>query len=411
MRKDNKAWRNSVKITRMGFLVALSRTQFGMGNKMEKQKKVPVLIMAVVGIFMAITVFVILFHYYNNRFFKSYEVEKEIKRSDSNTVSYLPYNGNLLKYSKDGASAIDMDGTILWNGGYQMESPAVDICGEYVVVYNIGGKELYVYNGEDSGTKVETSLPIVKANIADQGVVAVLLEDTESNTIHLYNPYSSTTPLLVEIPTNIAGNGYPVDFDLSNDGNSLVTAYLNVINGSVSNQVSFYNFTEVGQDKNRLVGAKTFGETMVTKVQFTGDDEVAIFTQNGFCIFQDMKQPEEKVSKTFEQEISSVLVDEGSVGVILDQKKEKSKELKLYENSGREVLSYPVRYDYEKVELYGDEIIFSTARKCVVLRCNGREKFNSALNYSYSYIYPAEGRNRYVFIDDNNVQVIKLTGG
>lgn len=76
----------------------------------------------------------------------------------------------------------------------------------------------------------------------------------------------------MEIPTNVAEEGYPIDFDVSPDGKSVVTSHLVVAGNNIDNKVSFYNFTEVGQDKNTLVGGKSFGEEMVAKIEFVDDD-------------------------------------------------------------------------------------------------------------------------------------------
>ena len=40
-------------------------------------------------------------------------------RVDSSGAKYCDYNGNLLKYSRDGISALDEEGNILWNGSYE----------------------------------------------------------------------------------------------------------------------------------------------------------------------------------------------------------------------------------------------------------------------------------------------------
>lgn len=124
------------------------------------------------------------------------------------------YQNGVLRYSRDGAAAVDRDGNEMWNGSYDMENPALDICEEYAVVADIQGKSLYVYNGSDSGTKLTTDYPILQACVSKQGVVAVLLEDQSSNVIQVYNPYDDNKKLLVEIPTNVE-EGYPVSIDLS----------------------------------------------------------------------------------------------------------------------------------------------------------------------------------------------------
>ena len=61
--------------------------------------------------------------------FTNMEKVSSYDRVDSSGAKYCDYNGNLLKYSRDGISALDEEGNILWNGSYEMNNPMVDICG------------------------------------------------------------------------------------------------------------------------------------------------------------------------------------------------------------------------------------------------------------------------------------------
>ena len=371
--------------------------------------KVSPLLIGIVSVMLVVIVFAIVVFQYSNRCFTGYNVLNKIKRNDSNTAEYLNYNGNLLKYSRDGASAIDSSGNVLWNGGYEMERPQVDICGDYVAIADIGGKDFYVYNGSDSGTKMEMPLPIVKIRVAAQGVVAVLMQEEESNVINIYNPYSSANPLLVEVPTNISDDGYPMDFDISDDGNSLVTSFLTVTNGTIDNKASFYNFTDVGQDKNRLVGGKKYGENMIFHVSFLSNDKVAIFTQDGFSVFKDMKRPEEICAKTFDKEIKSIAYDDESIAVIENSNEDKLP-LHIFDTSGHETVQTEIDYKYDSLELYEGELIFSSNQSCNIVRVNGREKFDFTYDRTIRFFLPTSKNGRYFLIDDNKIEQIKLSG-
>ncbi len=50
-----------------------------------------------------------------------------------------------------------------------MKQPQVDVCGDYVSVADVGGKQCHIYNGKDEGVTVETSLPIVRAKSGKTG--------------------------------------------------------------------------------------------------------------------------------------------------------------------------------------------------------------------------------------------------
>lgn len=72
--------------------------------------------------------------------YTGYTEVESFARADSNNVEYKYYEGNLLKYSRDGAMGIGSDGTALWNGSYEMANPMVDVCGTYVAVADQGRK-------------------------------------------------------------------------------------------------------------------------------------------------------------------------------------------------------------------------------------------------------------------------------
>lgn len=375
----------------------------------EKNRQKWMVGLVILGLLLVAAGLGIFSYIYGNRCYNCYEVKKSVDRSDSNNVTYRYRNGNILKYSRSGISEIDNQGKSLWNGGYEMKQPQVDVCGDYVVVADVTGKQFYIYNGEDEGTSIETTLPIVRAKVAEQGMVAVLLQDEDSNVLNIYNPYSNADNLLVEIPTNVAEEGYPLDFDISPDGKSVVTAYLVVNGNNIETRVSFYNFTEVGQDKNTLVGGKSFGESMIANVEFVGDDKVVVFHEKGFTIFGKMKQPAIQVEKTFSEEIKSMAYNEGNLAVVVEKDgKIENQKIFLYDEKGKEKLQRNISYEYANMEIHGEEIIFTGNRSCNILRFNGHDKFDYKFEQEIDAVYPTADGTVYTLIDTSTIQKIKL---
>lgn len=363
-----------------------------------------------IAVLAGIVVIVVFSHYYSHRSFSGYDVVSERDRKDSNGVSYLPFHGNLVKYSRDGISLVDSSGETLWNGGYEMEQPVVDLCGDYVMAADVGAKMFWVYNGKDQGVGIETALPIGKAKVSAGGKAAVLLHDEDSDVISIYNPYS-TQQLEAEIPTNVKENGYPLDFDIAPDGNSLVIAYVVIQNGAMENKICFYNFTEVGQDQNTLVGGKSFGTKMISRIKFVSDDKVAVFYEDGFSLFENMKKPEEIFDKAFEEDIKSADCDEENIMVVTgtagsaDEQK-----VYLYNLRGKEELSQSLSYRYSGFVMANDEIVFTDAQNCYIMRKNGSEKFTFDFGKGYDYFLPASKDNQYYYIDEASVQLVKISG-
>lgn len=380
----------------------------------EKKRHKKVMIITIGScVIAAICLFVFIFNNIINKHYTGYEVIKSTARQDSNSVIYEKYKDGLLKYSHDGASAIDAEGTKLWNGSYDMNNPSADVCGNYVVIGDIGGKEWYVYNGSDSGIKFEETLPIAQVKVAQQGVVAILLEDKDSNEIHLYNPYDSSQMLIAKIPTNLSEDGYPIDIDLSNDGKKIVTSYMGISNGEAQCKVSFYNFDDVGKDKlNRIVGGVDFGADLVHKVEFVNDDTICMLGEHGFTVYTMSELPEERFKQSFKNDtIKSVLMNESYIGCIFNSKNNAKKvPIILYDLNGKKVMDMNISYEYDEVKLDGSEIIFTADTACAILRVNGSEKLFTSFTKKVDYIFSITGKENYIFVDEGKINKVKLTG-
>jgi len=381
--------------------------------RLEKQRirrRIAFIVGAVVGVAAIICAVLFVMEAIRTKTYTGYETLNSYERNDSNTVQYKYYKGNLLKYSRDGASGIDDSGNAFWNGSYDMKEPIIADCGEYVAVADMGGKEVYVFNGKDAGTTVLMTYPIADLKVAGQGVVAVVLEDNASNIIQLYDPYATGEKLLAEIPTNVADDGYPVDIALSKDGKSIITSYINVNGGSLCSNVCFYNFSEVGQDKNRMVGGSPYDDKLVSKLEFCGNDTVCIMFDKGFAIYSNMKQPKLVHEEFFEEEIVSVVNSDMYVGFVFAKASEDGNyNMIVYDLKGNKVLEKSISGQYENINIYGDEIILYNDMSCKIIRIDGSEKFNYTFEAGIEYFIKADGKNNYYIIDSTYVNKVRLT--
>lgn len=376
-------------------------------EKLKKQKGMFILVCVGIAI-VALGIFVLLMNGYVNKTYDSYQVLSYCERQDSNTVQYLCVDGRLIKYSKDGISEITQDGESIWTGSYNMNNPQVVSCGKYILVANIGGKEAIIYNGEDTGTELSVDYEIQQACVSKQGVVALLLEDTSSNMIHIYNPYDVSSELLAEIPTNVE-DGYPVAFALSPDGASVVASYLSVSSGKSESRVAFYNFSEVGQNKDCLVGAQNYQKDLITDVRFLDSSRVCLMGDGCFYIWSNMKKPEQTLEKKVKKEIRSVFYNEKYIGMITETGKEKNPyRMQLLDTgSGKISMETVMDNSYDHVSLEGNEILLSSSKEISVFKLNGVEKLNCTVEGNVSCFFKAKRRNRYYLLDETRIQIVK----
>lgn len=79
-------------------------------------------------------------------------------------------------------------GEVLWSTTYSMQTPVADFCGTTAAVAEQQGTQVFVFNADGLMGQFDTTLPILKVKVAKQGVVAVVLQDSNVTWINFYEP-------------------------------------------------------------------------------------------------------------------------------------------------------------------------------------------------------------------------------
>ena len=123
--------------------------------------------------------------YLQTRTYSEYSVLKSVEREDSPGAQFDVFHGNILKYSKDGASLVDENNKIIWNQTYEMQAPMVDFCENYAAIADKKGDRIYIMDLSGPCGEIETSMPIQRIEVASQGMVAVLMEQNGTGYIQI----------------------------------------------------------------------------------------------------------------------------------------------------------------------------------------------------------------------------------
>lgn len=344
--------------------------------------------------------------------YHGYEVVEETGVKNASMIDYVDYQDALLKYSKDGATYVDEKGEAVWNETFAMKMPKADVCNEYVAIADLNGNDVYIFDTE--GKVSNTTLPykICDIAVASQGAFAVILESEKENFINLYDRNGEP---ISEIQTTIDKGGYPMDIDLSEDGEKLFSTYVSLDGMTAVNGLTAYNFGSVGQNENaeRMVGGYQLEGTIVPKIEFLDNDTVCAFGDNQFIIYSMREKPSEKAKIVFEQEIRSVIYNKDHIGVIIpnidDDKSEKPYVLELYNTNGRRVMTQKLEFDYKKVRMSNEEIIFTGGSESRIYTVSGKLKFAYEFSKNVVDLVPTGFSRRYIALYDNGSEVIKLT--
>ncbi len=374
----------------------------------KRKHKQLITILIVIMVIAAIGVIYFAVNLILHKNYTSYQVIHKTERSDSSSAKYDRYETGILRYSRDGAMAMDGAGNLLWNGTFEMRDPIANVCDKYAVISDRGYKTLQIFNGDGGMTTVNVPNAIIKSEIANQGVVAVLMDGDNVNYVELY---SVDGEALVGTRTSNEKDGFPIDLSLSDDGRKMATSYLSVNGGKVQSKITFYNFGGVGQNYiDNVVGGYDYGQSIVPNIEFVNNNTVCAFGDDRFSLYSIDQTPKVIYEETFKSEIKSIFHSNKYVGFVLDSGDNNNKyRILLYDLKGKIVLDKNINYDYDNISLSGEEIILYSNLEWVIIRTDGKEKFHYKFENDISYILPVNNTDKYIIIDNLNMEEVKLT--
>ena len=337
----------------------------------------------------------------------SYKVVSSSDQEDTQSTQYVGFGGHVLKYSGDEVALIDTGGETIWSDPQEMENPVADICGDSCVVYDKNGRTMAVYNSEGRQGFIETSLPIMKARTASQGVVAAILEDGETTWINFYDKDGSE---IATGKTSVDSPGYPVDLDVSENGLLIGVAYLTVADNQVSSYVAFYNFGNTGQNQmDNMVSGYTYDDVVAPRIYYMDASRAAVLRDDGFVLYQGRQIPEETKTVQAEGEIVSTFFDERHLGLVYHTTEgEDPYRMVVYDAAGNEEFSQTFDFSYDNIQISQDQIIMYNSNEFAIYTMYGVCRYQGSLKEgSIQNIFRVAG-NRYMVIMENGIQTIKL---
>lgn len=348
----------------------------------------------------------VLYIYTQTRIYTKYEVLKTAKREDSSGTQFADFNGNILKYSKDGAFYLDENSRLIWNQTYEMQEPMIDVCEEYAVIGEKKGRQIYIMDTSGLCGKIETTMPIQRVQVANQGTVAILMEEEGAGYIQLYDKEGT---FLAEGELHTKNSGYPLDISLSNDGRKMAVSLLNINEGKTT--TIFYNFGSVGQNEiDNIVGTYSYPDMIFPKVEFLTNEIMVAFGDSKAIIYEGTQKPKVKKEIELKGQVRSIFYNEAYLGFVFNNESTKTPyNVKVYDLNGSEVFSQNFSMEYSEITfLENDEICIRNDLECAIYNLRGIEKFHYNFKSNIWKIFSTGRGREYNFLMNGETQKIRL---
>lgn len=347
--------------------------------------------------------------FFQTRVLHHYKVLSSVERSDDSATRYVRLKGRTLKCNPNGVTCVNDSNDVLWNVTFTMQSPIADVCGSTAVVGDCRGKDVYVFNRDGQVGHFEVEHTLLKVKVASQGVVAAVLEDGE---ITWTNVYDSQGAVIVKNKTSMAESGYPLDIDISANGQKMAVSYLTLDDNNIKTKVAFYNFSSAGKsESDYLVNSEEYSGTTVPRVTFLDNHYAVAFRDNGLTFFSGKQVPEKKTEVSVECEIISAIYNDKFIGIITandNEKQDHKYKMQIYRSSGSRSGTYYFDFEYTDVALYDDEIVMYNDNGMVIYDTSGRKIASVEYEKRVLDVIKTGKFNKYEIITPDSTDRIKL---
>ena len=343
-------------------------------------------------------------YYMNNRTFTGYSIASTTERSDTLTTKYAPFGDKILKYSRDGVSYTDDTNSLLFSITYTMQDPVLALSQKAGAVADKNGSQIYIFDQEKQLGQITTLLPIKHIAISNQGVVAVLMEESKSSKLEIY---SADGTIIGDGIFDLEDAGYPMNLSISSDGTKIAIAFAQISGSKFNSSVAVYNFDNVGENYvDHLVFAKNYTDYMIPELHYFDASTLVAVGDGILGFYQGSQIPEIVNEVTIENEIKSVFYGENMVGLVFETVE--GKMLTLYDAKGNLVTQIPFTMDYDNIRIADNRVLIYNDTEMGLYSFSGKECFRHTFETSMVDIFTTKSRSKYLFVYTNETQLVKL---
>lgn len=372
-----------------------------------KSHKFTIFYRSVLVLVLIAAVIAALYIQWNNKIYTQAAEVSSVEINITQGSQLLPFAGYLLTYSKDGAGCMDIKGNAVWNQTFEMQNPIVDVCQNVVAIGDYNGRNIYVMNTSGVMGSITTNKPMRDFCVAANGVVAAVLDDTDTTWIYLYDSQGKE---LAYFRTTMKDSGYPVKVAISPSGELVCVSYLFVDSGQMKSSVAFYNFGDVGQNNtNNYVSGYDYADTVVPFVRFLDNRSLFAVADNRVMLYGGAQKPLSVLESLIDDSVQSVYYGGEYIGLVFNSTEADSRyRMDVYHKSG--VLKQSIYFDieYSDIIFHEEQIIIYNESECRIYNSNGMEKYSGRFNKTTLVLIPQNAAYRYMAVTPDSIDTIEL---
>lgn len=347
------------------------------------------------------------FVYEKTKIYSEYTLIQSVDRVYAEGNSIIDFNGHIMTFGKDGANAVDSNGKLLWNQTFDMQYPMSSICDDVAAFADYGGSNIYIQN-ENGDTKIiPTDMPIRKISVASDGYVVAILEDIDVTWIYLYDMNGK---VVAYFRTTMEKSGYPVDIDISPNGELVCVSYYYLDCNEIRSSVAFFNFGPVGQNNiDNYVSGYNYSDSLVPMVRFFDNASAFAVSEERLSVYQGEHKPVSVSDMFITSEIYSVYYDDDVIGIVYKNTgKETRYRLELYNTSGEKLSEKEFDFDFSGVNFGNGNVILYGDTDLYIGTYSGDIKYEGTYNNPIQLVLPTVTAYKYIIVTEDTIDTVEF---
>ena len=338
--------------------------------------------------------------------YTGYEITSSYAAEDIVGTRYEKLGSGFVKYGSDGVSYVSGRNETQWSTAYTIETPVTTTCADTMLIYEQQGYTVVVLNSDGVFGSYQTDSPIMRAEVAKNGVAALMLKDGDDARIRLT---STDGTALAEVKTTLEDQGYPLAMDLSSDALNLMVSLTKIGSGTVDSSIVFYNFSSAAQsDDSHQVSSTDYRNEIFPYVCFATDKIPVAAGDSRFVTFTTSRHPEEKRSVHIAGEILSLFHNEEYIGFVLasDSATERYR-MQVYNYNGKMTADRTFSRGYSEVKMDSGEILFNDSGHIMAFTPRGIARLDTDCDRQITEFVKIPGFRRYALLTNSGMYRIR----
>lgn len=291
-----------------------------------------------------------------------------------------------------------------------MTNPCINTCGTYLLVFDKKNSQVEVFNTSGHVTSITTAAPIIAGQIANQGTVAILLEEQGTSYIQLFDTKGTRLAAGEIHPEN---GGYPVSIAISDDATRVLLSVIKIEEGNISSDLIFYDFSNTGKEsQDNIIASYTYLDTIIPEVDYVEKGKAIAISNNQIIVFNNNSDVSIDKEINIDTEMKTVFHNSSYIGYVGEEQTENgslANMLTVYNYHGFKCMSKELEESYYTIEfLDSNEVLINDIGDISIYNLQGFKRFSYSFDENVYYVIPGTTSRRYYIIEETKTEEIHI---